>query len=555
LGSADSSGHYVWDAFDQIKNPNFSAARKPVFRYVVFAHDLGNKGGTSGTTRDLPGADFIVSLGHWTNQVGTTMEQGGTLMHELGHSLSLHHGGNDDFNNKPNYLSVMNYTFQTDGLIIGGVQGNFDYSRFRLPLLDELHLNESVGLNGGVTVAAYGTAYFCPGADPNLTQNVFKTNANGPIDWNCNLNSLETDISSDINADGMSATLLTGFDDWPTLVFRGGAIGQLGASSPPSRTSDANEITPEIDARITKPLKVIVASPSAAKASPGSSVDLSFAVTNAGTNNDTYTLTPASNVNWANLLNGPATLALNAGATAYVTVHVTVPAGTPDGTAGQFRLRAVSQAAPGIQDTGGTTVTSSAIDTTPPLILPKIAGTLGNNGWYRSDVIVSWTVSDPESGIKSSSGCATSTITTDTAATTLTCSATNGGGLSSSVAATLKIDKTPPAIAGMPVLGCTLWPPTQKLVQVANVAATDALSGLAPGSFEVSGKSNEPSNPDNQQIVITPNGSGGFIVQVQADRLGTGAGRVYTITAAAADLAGNRSTATTTCNVPHDQGN
>ncbi|HEY3453328.1 MAG TPA: SBBP repeat-containing protein, partial [Bryobacteraceae bacterium] len=43
-------------------------------------------------------------------------------------------------------------------------------------------------------------------------------------------------------------------------------------------------------------------------------------------------------------------------------------------------------------------------DITPPLITPQITGTLGNNGWYRSAVIVNWSVSDPESGIASSTG-------------------------------------------------------------------------------------------------------------------------------------------------------
>jgi len=106
----------------------------------------------------------------------------------------------------------------------------------------------------------------------------------------------------------------------------------------------------------------------------------------------------------------------------------------------------------------------------------------------------------------------------------------------------------------MPASGCTLWPPNHKLVQVATVTAADALSGLAAGSFKLTGVSNEPSDPDDPQIVITPNRSGGFIVQLQADRLGTGNGRVYTLTATAADLAGNPATATATCTVPHDQG-
>ena len=47
----------------------------------------------------------------------------------------------------------------------------------------------------------------------------------------------------------------------------------------------------------------------------------------------------------------------------------------------------------------------------PPVIAPQVTGTVGNNGWYVSNVTVNWSVTDP-SGIASSSGCA---ATSDTA--------------------------------------------------------------------------------------------------------------------------------------------
>jgi hypothetical protein len=195
------------------------------------------------------------------------------------------------------------------------------------------------------------------------------------------------------------------------------------------------------------------------------------------------------------------------------------------------------------------------VDVTPPVITPHITGTLGGNGWYRSAVTVNWSASDPDSGIASSTGCAPTKLIQDTAGVTLTCSATNGVGLSTSVPIIIKIDQTPPVISGMPGAGCSLWPPDHKLVQVATVTATDALSGLAPGSLRVSATSSEPSSdPNDPQIVITPNGSGGFTVQLQADRLGSGNGRVYTLNATAMDNAGNSATATATCTVPHDKG-
>jgi hypothetical protein len=86
-------------------------------------------------------------------------------------------------------------------------------------------------------------------------------------------------------------------------------------------------------------------------------------------------------------------------------------------------------------------------DTTPPVITPNISGTLGNNGWYTSNVTVTWTVTDDESSISSESGCGSTTISTDTTATgtTLTCMATSAGGTNSQ-SVTIKRDASAPTV-------------------------------------------------------------------------------------------------------------
>jgi hypothetical protein len=165
----------------------------------------------------------VVSLGEWTNHVGTVQEQAGTFFHELGHNINLHHGGSDDVNYKPNFLSIMNYSFQTRGLRKNSRDGLFDYSRFLLPVLDETNLDETVGLNGGAAVAAYGTRYFCGAAGKVVNK------ANKPIDWNCNGSNKEKNVAADVNNDGQQ-THLTGFDDWDNLDFRGGGV--IGTPSP-----------------------------------------------------------------------------------------------------------------------------------------------------------------------------------------------------------------------------------------------------------------------------------------------------------------------------------
>lgn len=83
-------------------------------------------------------------------------------------------------------------------------------------------------------------------------------------------------------------------------------------------------------------------------------------------------------------------------------------------------------------------------DTSPPTITPKVTGTEGNSGWYTSDVSVSWQVSDPESRIRSTSGCETVSLTTDTTGVTYTCTATSKGGTSTQ-SVTIKRDATRPS--------------------------------------------------------------------------------------------------------------
>ena len=86
------------------------------------------------------------------------------------------------------------------------------------------------------------------------------------------------------------------------------------------------------------------------------------------------------------------------------------------------------------------------IDTTAPVIAGSVSGTLGSNGWYVGDVDVSWTVTDPESGIATSAGCGPTTVSTDTTGLTITCSATNAAGLSDSESVTVKRDATDPSV-------------------------------------------------------------------------------------------------------------
>ena len=122
--------------------------------------------------------------------------------------------------------------------------------------------------------------------------------------------------------------------------------------------------------------------------------------------------------------------------------------------------------------------TSIPLDTTPPDITASTTPSANADGWNNSDVVVIWNVSDPESGIVSSSACETTTIGVETAGTTLTCSARNGAGLTNSASVLIKIDKTAPIItfngnAGTYTVDQTI---------LVTCVASDTLSGIATTS-------------------------------------------------------------------------
>ena len=112
-------------------------------------------------------------------------------------------------------------------------------------------------------------------------------------------------------------------------------------------------------------------------------------------------------------------------------------------------------------------------DPSPPSITPHVTGMLGNNNWYTSDIGVSWTVVDNESPA-TTTGCGPSSVTSDTAGVSFTCSATSAGG-SDSETVSVKRDTTDPIVA---YAGNQ---PSYALTDTVAItcSASDALSGLA----------------------------------------------------------------------------
>lgn len=217
------------DTFYAIKAANFDPARRLVFRYGLSAHAACPDGGQG----EIGGNDFIENN-----------HEGGTIMHELGHTLGLYHGGHDPQNCKPNYVSVMNYDYQR-GIPQTNGSSIIDYSPPRsgvgrgtapLPTLDENALDESFVLDPGDPSNRF---IFTNAKGQKITSNL-----NAPVDWdgdgdydgrNLRVNIDDANSSNfPSRCDNEAFTKLEDHDDWSSLWLPIRAFGEAadGAVNP-----------------------------------------------------------------------------------------------------------------------------------------------------------------------------------------------------------------------------------------------------------------------------------------------------------------------------------
>lgn len=250
---------------------------------------------SSGHSDFRGGADSVVTLGLWgaddpancqpdpsqslapgqvycSNGMGTVAEQTGTLLHELGHTLVLTHGGTfytdpnnpsvptDGLNCAPNYLSAMNYLFQVRGFVDGG----FDYSSQTLAPLNEASPNESTGIGTDILTgqpAAHTTRWYAaPNALDVQLQKAFDGRyaaahcdgtpllpneppavrvdgtSTGTLDWNNDFIVPDQVLppGEDLNHNGIIGDRpFSGFNDWQTLNLQqiGARTSAFGSSS------------------------------------------------------------------------------------------------------------------------------------------------------------------------------------------------------------------------------------------------------------------------------------------------------------------------------------
>ncbi len=137
--------HEPKSRYDQIKDAWFDEGRRCCVHYSLFAHDQpavlfqGKRVSPVGLARTW-GVDSLITWPPTRNPSGQgvlnpplvlnaagdpvpaprsadphAFDVASTFLHELGHNIGLRHGGFEGANNKPNYLSLMNYRYHAIG--------------------------------------------------------------------------------------------------------------------------------------------------------------------------------------------------------------------------------------------------------------------------------------------------------------------------------------------------------------------------------------------------------------------------------------------------------
>ena len=227
-------------------HPNAAAileAKRLTFRYGISAQSFtGVKDSVVVTTAsglgEYGGNDFMVTPSAALGDRPVTDDaMAGTIMHEIGHTLYLGHGGDQDddpFNFKPNYHSVMNYLWQMpvpnhelgegsladDALRQLRDSWELRYSDGSMNDLDETALDEAAGLGGDPNrFTVVGT--ILNGNPPGLPRLI---PMDGPIDWNNDGDTNDIGVEEDVNFlvdiyPFTSVDVLTSPNDWDRIVF------------------------------------------------------------------------------------------------------------------------------------------------------------------------------------------------------------------------------------------------------------------------------------------------------------------------------------------------
>jgi outer membrane protein assembly factor BamB len=216
------------------------------------ARDNGGRARTAGTNLS---PIFLTTVGELedegrpaTGTYSNDLQRALEAMHELGHTFGLLHGGFQTGpigqDRKPNYVSIMSYLYNAEGIYGSDGLAHIDYSRHTLPTLHEqTGLNEAVGIRDPDGLNAQ---WWCEMPPASSIRFKLFTNKGagatmpaafpGAINWNCSGMSgnplveapgqtPEPSVITSINKDTLLEDVI-GFNDW--AQFNKNSIGANG---------------------------------------------------------------------------------------------------------------------------------------------------------------------------------------------------------------------------------------------------------------------------------------------------------------------------------------
>jgi hypothetical protein len=226
--------------FYTLKGANFDNARRGgIFHYAIWGNM--QPGGFSGIS-DIAfaaddangvatgsGDDFIVSFDDFPGSFQTLRSQVETLMHEFGHNLGQRHGGNNHSQLKPNYWSVMAYTWQLR-------TGRSDAARLQRVTCPPCYYADAGATEPGGALPAvinaitdYSEGMAITLVENNNTLNETTGACGLPVDWNNDADQTDVNINADVDDNGSATDTVTDFANWRALNYRGPATnGSIG---------------------------------------------------------------------------------------------------------------------------------------------------------------------------------------------------------------------------------------------------------------------------------------------------------------------------------------
>lgn len=205
--------------FDQIKakyietsgaSTTVKTAKAHAFYYILFAHTLSGSNPTEDKSKvsgasEINGNDAMITLGSFDGQTGSIDQQEGTLLHEIGHMLNLHHGGDQAINCKPNYVSVMSYAHQLNE--IPNLNRKLDFSNDKLPTINENSGSQTIGPYTPQSNILYGSS---------TGDQYFIGSTGSGITGSDNLNYIKV-VECDDPTETLTGQPLDGYDDWGNI--------------------------------------------------------------------------------------------------------------------------------------------------------------------------------------------------------------------------------------------------------------------------------------------------------------------------------------------------